>query len=232
MGQAAREPVAPAGPGAGDHPLADAGDPHAAHRPGGHRAGRPAHQTDKVVMVRSGNQDEEVIDDPENFVIDRPRPRHRTCRSAPASTAAWATAWPNCSCRSSGRRSSSGTSRSRWWGRRCGPTRASCAASRRCRPASRSLGSPRTSPMNVGRPLPLSKGFVTQARRAGPRPVRASRRPPRPRASFPFDDYEDLPRHRSAGPVRPRAVRRARHRPTRPTAWSPNASPRATPRRR
>jgi len=39
--------------------------------------GQRIHAGDKVVMwYVSGNRDEEVIDDPEGFVIDRPRPRH------------------------------------------------------------------------------------------------------------------------------------------------------------
>lgn len=39
--------------------------------------GRRIRAGDKVVMwYVSGNRDEEVIDDPEGFVIDRPRPRH------------------------------------------------------------------------------------------------------------------------------------------------------------
>jgi cytochrome P450 len=40
-------------------------------------AGQRIRAGDKVVMwYVSGNRDEEVIDDPEGFVIDRPRPRH------------------------------------------------------------------------------------------------------------------------------------------------------------
>jgi len=39
--------------------------------------GKSIRKGDKVVMwYVSGNRDEEVIDDPEGFVIDRPRPRH------------------------------------------------------------------------------------------------------------------------------------------------------------
>ena len=44
----------------------------------------------------SGNRDEEVIEDPNDFIIDRARPR-TICRSASASIAASATGWPRCS---------------------------------------------------------------------------------------------------------------------------------------
>ena len=44
----------------------------------------------------SGNRDDEVIEDPDAYIIDR-RGRASTCRSASASTAASATAWPRCS---------------------------------------------------------------------------------------------------------------------------------------
>ena len=61
---------------------------------------------DKVVMwYVSGNRDEEAIENPNRFIIDRPRPRLSTFPSASASIVAWATGWPKCSCGSSGRRS-------------------------------------------------------------------------------------------------------------------------------
>ncbi|MGB4347275.1 MAG: cytochrome P450 [Burkholderiaceae bacterium] len=61
----------------------------------------------KVVMwYLSGNRDETVIDRPEEFIIDRKNPRQHL-RSATASIAAWATAWPNCSFGSSGKKSRS-----------------------------------------------------------------------------------------------------------------------------
>ena len=66
-------------PGVGDHPLADAGDPHAPHRHARLPSlpARPSAQGDKVVMwYVSGNRDETAIEEPERFVIDRPRPRH------------------------------------------------------------------------------------------------------------------------------------------------------------
>ena len=64
--------------GARDDPLADAGDPHAPHRAGGHRSRRQDHpQGDKVVMwYISGNRDEAAIAQPDDFIIDREHPRH------------------------------------------------------------------------------------------------------------------------------------------------------------
>jgi cytochrome P450 len=84
--------------GAGDHPLADAAGPHAPHRAQDvELGGKTIKKGDKVVMwYVSGNRDDEVIDDPDAFIIDRERPAS-TCPSASASTAAWATAWPRCS---------------------------------------------------------------------------------------------------------------------------------------
>ena len=67
--------------------------------------GKQIRKGDKVVMwYISGNRDEEGDRDPDAFIIDRARPRQH-CRSASASTAASATAWPRCSCASCGKRS-------------------------------------------------------------------------------------------------------------------------------
>ena len=64
--------------GAGDHPLADAAGPHAPHRAGRtpSSAASTINEGDKVVMwYVSGNRDEEAIEQPERFIIDRARPR-------------------------------------------------------------------------------------------------------------------------------------------------------------
>ena len=47
----------------------------------------------------SGNRDEDAIERPDEFIIDRARPRQHLCRSASASTAASASASPRCSSR-------------------------------------------------------------------------------------------------------------------------------------
>ena len=60
--------------------------------------GKTIKKGDKVVMwYVSGNRDEEVIEQPNDFIIDRDAAAHSTSRSASASTAASATAWPSCS---------------------------------------------------------------------------------------------------------------------------------------
>jgi hypothetical protein len=43
----------------------------------------------------SGNRDEEVIENPNAYIIDRERPRNRPRRSVTASTAASAIGWQN-----------------------------------------------------------------------------------------------------------------------------------------
>jgi hypothetical protein len=53
----------------------------------------------------SANRDEDVFDDADAIDIERPN-ADRTCRSATASTSAWAAGWPSCSCACCGRRSS------------------------------------------------------------------------------------------------------------------------------
>jgi cytochrome P450 len=59
--------------------------------------GKTIRKGDKVIMwYVSGNRDETAIENPDAFIIDRPR-RACTCRSASASTAASATGSPNCS---------------------------------------------------------------------------------------------------------------------------------------
>ncbi len=103
--QAARQPGADPEHGLRDHPLADAARAHAPHRAAGHELrGKQIRKGDKVVMwYISGNRDEEAIENPDSFIIDRPG-RASTCRSASAFTAAWATGWPRCSCGSCGKR--------------------------------------------------------------------------------------------------------------------------------
>ncbi len=60
---------------------------------------------EKVIMwYVSGNRDEEVIENPNAYIIDRARRAASIYPSASASTVAWATAWRNCSSRSSGKR--------------------------------------------------------------------------------------------------------------------------------
>ena len=60
--------------------------------------GKTIKKGDKVVMwYVSGNRDEDVIEHPYDFIIDRDRPRP-TFPSASASTVASATGWPRCSC--------------------------------------------------------------------------------------------------------------------------------------
>ncbi len=67
--------------------------------------GKTIKKGDKVVVVRLGQpRRDEVIDRPNDYIIDRERPGS-TSRSGSASTAAWATAWPSCSSPSSGKRS-------------------------------------------------------------------------------------------------------------------------------
>ncbi len=63
--------------GARDHPLADPAAAHAPHRAGRRRTGgKKIKSGDKVVMwYLSGNRDDEAIDNPEAFIIDRARPR-------------------------------------------------------------------------------------------------------------------------------------------------------------
>ena len=57
--------------------------------------GKNIKEGDKVIMwYVSGNRDEEVIDDPNNFIIDR-KIQDTTLRSVLAFTGAWAIAWPN-----------------------------------------------------------------------------------------------------------------------------------------
>ena len=66
--------------------------------------GKTIRKCDKVVMwYVYGNRDEEAIPNPDAFVIDRPKAR-RTCRSASASTAAWATGSLRCNRAWSGKR--------------------------------------------------------------------------------------------------------------------------------
>ena len=59
--------------GVGSHPLADAAGPYAAHRAGRYRIRRQDDQKgDRVVMwYVSGNRDDEVIEHPNAFIIDR-----------------------------------------------------------------------------------------------------------------------------------------------------------------
>ena len=58
--------------------------------------GRQFKKGDKVVMwYVSGNRDEEVIDRPYEFIIDRARPRTHLS-SASVSTAAWESGSPSC----------------------------------------------------------------------------------------------------------------------------------------
>jgi len=65
-------------PGAGDNPLAVADRAHAPHRGCRHElGGKQIRAGDKVVMwYVSGNRDEDSIDNPNDFIIDRARPRH------------------------------------------------------------------------------------------------------------------------------------------------------------
>ena len=69
--------------------------------------GKQIRAGDKVVMwYVSGNRDEDVIERANDYIIDRPNPR-RHISLASASIAASAIGSPSCSCRSSGRKSSS-----------------------------------------------------------------------------------------------------------------------------
>ena len=66
--------------------------------------GKTIRKGDRVVMwYVSGNRDEAMIENPNDFIIDRARPAP-ICRSASASTAASACGSPNCSSRSCGRK--------------------------------------------------------------------------------------------------------------------------------
>ncbi len=97
--QAARQPVADPHDGLRDHPLADAAGPHAPHGDGGLRAGGQDHPQGRQGrhVVRLGQPRRQRHRQPERL-HHRPRPAApATCRSASASTAAWATAWPSCS---------------------------------------------------------------------------------------------------------------------------------------
>ena len=77
LAEAQGQPRPGAEPRRRDHPLPDAGDPHAPHGRARHRACRPAHPAgDKVVMwYVSGNRDESVIENPDAFIVDRAKPR-------------------------------------------------------------------------------------------------------------------------------------------------------------
>ena len=101
--------------------------------------GQPIRAGDKVVMwYVSGNRDPDAIEDPDNFIIDRPRSAS-ICHSASAFIAVWATGSPNCSCASCGRNCCRATRSSRYWRRRAAPTRTSSTACARCRCASRCI---------------------------------------------------------------------------------------------
>ena len=95
--------------GAGDHPLAHAGDPHAAHRARGRGTRRQAdpqgRQGRDVVHLRQSRRGGDR--EPPTTSSSIARGRASICRSASASIAASATAWRSCSCRSCGRRSCS-----------------------------------------------------------------------------------------------------------------------------
>ena len=82
-----------------DHPLADAGDPHAPHRARDTElAGRKIAKGDKVVMwYVSGNRDERQIERAERFVDRSAEGAPASRPSAPASIAASATGSPSCS---------------------------------------------------------------------------------------------------------------------------------------
>ena len=86
-------------PGVGDHPLADAGDPYAAHRDARLRACRPRHQAGRQGrdVVRLGQSRRDARSRSPSASSSAARGRAITCRSAPASIAASATAWPRCS---------------------------------------------------------------------------------------------------------------------------------------
>ena len=86
-------------PGVGDHPLADAGDPHAAHRDPRRRAWRQGHQAGRQGgdVVRLG-QSRRGGDRRARALRRRPaQGRAIIWRSAPAFIAASAIAWPRCS---------------------------------------------------------------------------------------------------------------------------------------
>ena len=92
---------------AGDHPLPVAGRPHAPHRAAGLRVPRPPYQEGRaggdVVRLRQSRRDRDRSAGRRSSSTGSGRAT--TWRSASASTAAWATAPPSCSCGSSGRRS-------------------------------------------------------------------------------------------------------------------------------
>ena len=99
--------------------------------------GKQIKKGDRVVMwYVSGNRDEDGIDRPEEFIIDRARPRthlsfgfgiHRCVGMRLAEL----------QLKSCGRRCSSASTASSWSASRSGSIPASCAASRSCRSASR-----------------------------------------------------------------------------------------------
>ena len=103
-----------------DHPLADAAGLHAPHGAAGRRAGRQDDQEGRQGrhVVRLGQPRRDGHRPDPTTTSSTANGRASTCRSASASTAAWATAWPSCSCGSSGKRSSSASRRSRSWARR------------------------------------------------------------------------------------------------------------------
>ena len=115
--EAARESGADAERGVGDRALADAGDPYAAHRAGGCRDRRQADQGgrqggDLVHLGQSRRGGDRATRTRSSSIASG---RASICRSASASIAAWATAWPSCSCASCGRRSCGAICKSRWW---------------------------------------------------------------------------------------------------------------------
>ncbi len=64
--------------GAGNHPLADTGDPHAPHRPGGHRSrwqDASARATRSRCGICPATATRKRSTQPDDFIIDRPRPR-------------------------------------------------------------------------------------------------------------------------------------------------------------
>ena len=83
--------------GAGSHSLADAARAYAAHRAGRHRNRRQDDQEGRPGgdVVRLGQPRRRGHREPNEFIIDRARPR-TICRSASASTAASACGSPNC----------------------------------------------------------------------------------------------------------------------------------------
>ena len=92
--------------GAGDHPLANAGHPHAPHRRARRRARRQEDQGGRQGrhVVRLGQPRRGRHRRSGRASSSTGRGRASICRSASASIAAWATGWPSCSCASSGKR--------------------------------------------------------------------------------------------------------------------------------